>query len=145
MAHSTITADIAGEWCSAVKTISPTSLASALVSLMATFTISHAACSFIVSASSTEKRTRDGFAAISARITARTGPLSTGPGAGSARAEHQHASETQTSRSDKRFILRFKIGCGILPVERAAGIEPAWPAWKAGTLPLSYARLYFTG
>ena len=24
--------------------------------------------------------------------------------------------------------------------ERATGIEPAWPAWKAGTLPLSYAR-----
>jgi hypothetical protein len=24
--------------------------------------------------------------------------------------------------------------------KRAAGIEPAWPAWKAGTLPLSYAR-----
>lgn len=25
--------------------------------------------------------------------------------------------------------------------ERATGIEPAWPAWKAGTLPLSYARV----
>src|SRR5437588_9675246 len=25
-------------------------------------------------------------------------------------------------------------------LERATGIEPAWPAWKAGTLPLSYAR-----
>ncbi len=25
-------------------------------------------------------------------------------------------------------------------VERATGIEPAWPAWKAGALPLSYAR-----
>ena len=24
--------------------------------------------------------------------------------------------------------------------ERAMGIEPTWPAWKAGTLPLSYAR-----
>ncbi len=22
-----------------------------------------------------------------------------------------------------------------------AGIEPAWPAWKAGTLPLSYTRV----
>ena len=27
-------------------------------------------------------------------------------------------------------------------LERAAGIEPAWPAWKAGTLPLSYARVW---
>jgi hypothetical protein len=26
-------------------------------------------------------------------------------------------------------------------VERATGIEPAWPAWKAGALPLSYARM----
>ena len=26
-------------------------------------------------------------------------------------------------------------------VERVAGIEPAWPAWKAGTLPLSYTRV----
>ena len=26
--------------------------------------------------------------------------------------------------------------------ERAMGIEPTWPAWKAGTLPLSYARNY---
>ena len=25
--------------------------------------------------------------------------------------------------------------------ERAMGIEPTWPAWKAGTLPLSYARI----
>jgi hypothetical protein len=25
--------------------------------------------------------------------------------------------------------------------ERATGIEPALPAWKAGTLPLSYARV----
>ena len=28
--------------------------------------------------------------------------------------------------------------------ERATGIEPAWPAWKAGTLPLSYARALAT-
>ena len=27
-----------------------------------------------------------------------------------------------------------------LPVERVTGIEPAWPAWKAGALPLSYTR-----
>ena len=29
---------------------------------------------------------------------------------------------------------------GII-VERATGIEPVWPAWKAGVLPLNYARL----
>ena len=27
-----------------------------------------------------------------------------------------------------------------LKVERAMGIEPTWPVWKTGTLPLSYAR-----
>ena len=25
-------------------------------------------------------------------------------------------------------------------MERAMGIEPTWPAWKAGVLPLNYAR-----
>ena len=25
--------------------------------------------------------------------------------------------------------------------ERVTGIEPAWPAWKAGALPLSYTRV----
>ena len=28
-------------------------------------------------------------------------------------------------------------------LERATGIEPAWPVWKTGTLPLSYARNVF--
>jgi translation elongation factor EF-Ts len=26
-------------------------------------------------------------------------------------------------------------------LERVTGIEPAWPAWKAGALPLSYIRV----
>ena len=26
-------------------------------------------------------------------------------------------------------------------LERVTGIEPAWPAWKAGALPLSYTRI----
>ena len=30
-------------------------------------------------------------------------------------------------------------------LERATGIEPAWPAWKAGALPLSYARAWLQG
>jgi hypothetical protein len=32
------------------------------------------------------------------------------------------------------------INRGSCPVERVTGIEPAWPAWKAGALPLSYTR-----
>ncbi len=27
------------------------------------------------------------------------------------------------------------------PLERVTGIEPAYPAWKAGALPLSYTRV----
>ena len=27
-------------------------------------------------------------------------------------------------------------------MERVTGIEPAWPAWKAGALPLSYTRMW---
>ena len=33
----------------------------------------------------------------------------------------------------------------IAQMERATGIEPASPAWKAGALPLSYARMLQTG
>ena len=36
-----------------------------------------------------------------------------------------------------RLPLRHSGGAAV---ERAKGIEPSWPAWKAGTLPLSYAR-----
>jgi hypothetical protein len=42
---------------------------------------------------------------------------------------------TGTSRRSPIMVLT----CGET-VERATGIEPAWPAWKAGALPLSYAR-----
>ncbi len=30
-------------------------------------------------------------------------------------------------------------------LERVTGIEPAWPAWKAGALPLSYTRVTARG
>ena len=30
-------------------------------------------------------------------------------------------------------------------LERVTGIEPAWPAWKAGALPLSYTRILTVG
>ena len=30
---------------------------------------------------------------------------------------------------------------GTSHMERVTGIEPAWPAWKAGALPLSYTRV----
>jgi hypothetical protein len=36
------------------------------------------------------------------------------------------------------LILSGVNGCEL---ERVTGIEPAQPAWKAGTLPLSYTRV----
>jgi hypothetical protein len=39
-----------------------------------------------------------------------------------------------TARPTKRRNAQDRLA------KRATGIEPAWPAWKAGTLPLSYAR-----
>jgi hypothetical protein len=36
-------------------------------------------------------------------------------------------------RPDRSIDLRKRV-------ERVTGIEPAWPAWKAGALPLSYTR-----
>ena len=40
-----------------------------------------------------------------------------------------------------RYIFVIK-GPGSLwkGLERVMGIEPTWPAWKAGALPLSYTR-----
>ena len=35
---------------------------------------------------------------------------------------------------------RLPAGHGKGGLERVVGIEPTWPAWKAGTLPLSYTR-----
>src|SRR4051812_15199341 len=57
--------------------------------------------------------------------------------------------KTGVSRGLKRVserVLRYSSGRPNwsselrLCVERVTGIEPAWPAWKAGALPLSYPR-----
>jgi hypothetical protein len=42
--------------------------------------------------------------------------------------------------SHPRYDRGCDFGAFYQGEERATGIEPAWPAWKAGTLPLSYAR-----
>ena len=33
----------------------------------------------------------------------------------------------------------------MVNLERVKGIEPSQPAWKAGTLPLSYTRIFYLG
>ena len=46
------------------------------------------------------------------------------------------------SGKQQAYVLAFPLLQGFGgEVERVAGIEPAWPAWKAGTLPLSYTRV----
>ena len=56
---------------------------------------------------------------------------------------------------DFRLTSKYRRTFGSIPVaresnvrakreplyERVTGIEPAWPAWKAGALPLSYTRV----
>ena len=42
-------------------------------------------------------------------------------------------------RTTKPQARTYVLTCGFA-VERATGIEPAYPAWEAGALPLSYAR-----
>src|SRR6476620_4638839 len=44
------------------------------------------------------------------------------------------------TRRAKRRSLQSRID-SWRRLERVMGIEPTWPAWKAGTLPLSYTRL----
>ena len=48
---------------------------------------------------------------------------------------HGHARVMTRAREPLR-LDGFRRKC----VERVTGIEPAWPAWKAGALPLSYTR-----
>jgi hypothetical protein len=57
-------------------------------------------------------------------------------------AGHHFLSETGTApprNASQRASPQF-----LAARQRVAGIEPAWPAWKAGTLPLSYTRETFT-
>ncbi len=46
----------------------------------------------------------------------------------------------QTARS-RGLKCGDPCSAGVSTVERVTGIEPAWPAWKAGALPLSYTRV----
>jgi len=47
-------------------------------------------------------------------------------------------------RHEKNSVFSSKRQMGFKKkMERVEGIEPSWPAWKAGTLPLSYTRLRY--
>ena len=50
-----------------------------------------------------------------------------------------HIAETSSGWMASSGAFIPWLSC-IKAEERVAGIEPAWPAWKAGTLPLSYTR-----
>ena len=41
----------------------------------------------------------------------------------------------------RQVLSQLSYGPGIIKMERVKGIEPSQPAWKAGTLPLSYTRM----
>jgi hypothetical protein len=54
---------------------------------------------------------------------------------GPAKAPRRTFQQQQTALGARKSLL-----CKGFSVERVTGIEPAWPAWKAGALPLSYTR-----
>ena len=51
--------------------------------------------------------------------------------------------EPRTHALEGRCSIQLSYGPGIIKMERVKGIEPSQPAWKAGTLPLSYTRISF--
>ena len=53
---------------------------------------------------------------------------------GLARRRHRQLTRNGGRRGHLGTVSRDTV------VERVTGIEPAWPAWKAGALPLSYTR-----
>ena len=46
--------------------------------------------------------------------------------------------DSTETKPTETVSARSEFAAEIL--ERVTGIEPAWPAWKAGALPLSYTR-----
>ena len=60
------------------------------------------------------------------------------------RQSHVNYRDIFTARGVHYFYSKSGIaGFELVSVnlERVTGIEPAWPAWKAGALPLSYTRV----
>ena len=49
--------------------------------------------------------------------------------------------EPRTHALEGRCSIQLSYAPTFLKVERVKGIEPSQPAWKAGTLPLSYTRM----
>ena len=50
--------------------------------------------------------------------------------------------EPRTHALEGRCSIQLSYAPTFLKVERVKGIEPSQPAWKAGTLPLSYTRAF---
>ena len=50
--------------------------------------------------------------------------------------------EPRTHALEGRCSIQLSYAPTFLKMERVKGIEPSQPAWKAGTLPLSYTRIF---
>ena len=53
--------------------------------------------------------------------------------------------EPRTHALEGRCSIQLSYAPTIINLERVKGIEPSQPAWKAGTLPLSYTRIIIGG
>ena len=49
--------------------------------------------------------------------------------------------EPRTHALEGRCSIQLSYAPTYIKMERVKGIEPSQPAWKAGTLPLSYTRM----
>ena len=56
-------------------------------------------------------------------------------------AQRFHPPKVDLSRRQADFIEKSTCICKCFFLERVTGIEPAWPAWEAGVLPLDYTRV----
>src|SRR5688500_6096904 len=64
----------------------------------------------------------------------------TAMGLGGSESDQFRRSYRAPALSLSRGLVFVVVISRIPKLERVMGIEPTWPAWKAGTLPLSYTR-----
>ena len=52
------------------------------------------------------------------------------------------AEKGQTKQKEPPQMQKLQHFRGSFKLERVMGIEPTYPAWEAGVLPLNYTRVY---
>ena len=143
-AHWAMIRIFSGAAVAATSTIVATWDGPASLAVIAALTISQAQSWLAATWASTISRSLSGWALISSCTATPIFRQSTGSAVSGRVATPRPA--TTNARFSVCFMERLRWG-EWFPVcaERATGIEPVCPAWKAGALPLSYARWLIAG